>query len=63
MKYVLSFSLSFVVIACANLVSVHELLADNVLTDVGGRHQVVKLVEELYTALMVLRCSFTQLAP
>lgn len=46
-----------------NLVSVHELLADYVLTDAGGRHQVVKLIEELYAALMVLRGSFTQLVP
>lgn len=48
---------------CTNLVSVHELLADDVLTDAGGRHQVVELVEELYAALMVLRSSFTQLVP
>lgn len=48
---------------CCNLVSVHELLADDVLTDAWGRHQVVELVEELHTALMVLRCSFTQLVP
>lgn len=47
----------------ANLVSVHELLADNVFTDAGGRNQIVKLVEKLYTALMVLRCPFTQLVP
>lgn len=46
-----------------NLVSVHELLADDILTDAWGRHQVVELVEELHTALMVLRCSFTQLVP
>lgn len=43
----------------ANLVSVHELLADHVLADAGGRHQIVKLVEELDAALMVLRCPFT----
>ena len=41
----------------------HELLADDVLTDAGGRHQVVELVEELHAALMVLRRSFTQLVP
>lgn len=46
-----------------NLISVHELLADDVLTDAGGRHQVMELVEELHTALMVLRCSFIQLIP
>lgn len=62
MKYVFPFYV-FVGVACANFVSVHELLADNILTDAGGRHQVVKLVEELNTALMVLRGSFTQLAP
>lgn len=50
-------------VSCTNLVSVHELLADDVLTDAGGRHQVVELVEELYAALMVLRCCFTQLVP
>lgn len=48
---------------CSNLVSVHELLTDDILTDAGGRHQVVELVEELYAALMVLRCSFAQLVP
>lgn len=47
----------------ADLVSVHELLADDVLTDAGRRHQVVELVEKLHTALMVLRSSFTQLVP
>lgn len=41
----------------------HELLADNVLTDAGGRHQVVQLVEELHAALVVLRGSLTQLVP
>lgn len=46
-----------------DLVSVHELLADDILTDAGGRHQVVELVEELHTALMVLRRSLTQLVP
>lgn len=46
-----------------NLVFVHELLADDILTNAGGRHQVVELVEELHTALMVVRCSFTQLVP
>lgn len=49
--------------SCLYLVSVHELLADHILTDAGGRHQVVELVEEFHTALMVLRCSFTQLVP
>lgn len=48
---------------CANLVSVHELLADDILTDAGGRHQVVELVEKLHTALMVLRRPVTQLVP
>lgn len=47
----------------ANLVSVHELLADHILADAGGRHQIVKLVEELDAALMVLRRSFTELVP
>lgn len=46
-----------------DLVSVHELLADDILTDAGGWHQVVQLVEELHTALMVLRRPFTQLVP
>lgn len=46
-----------------DLVPVHKLLADDVLTDAGGRYQVVELVEELYAALMVLRCSLTQLVP
>lgn len=46
-----------------DLVSVHELLADDILTDAGGRHQVVELVEELDAALMVLRSPFTQLLP
>lgn len=41
----------------------HELLADHILADAGGRHQIVKLVEELDAALMVLRCPFTQLVP
>lgn len=48
---------------CTNLIAVHELLADDVLTDARGRHQVMELVEELHTALMVLRCSFIQLVP
>lgn len=48
---------------CTNLVSVHKLLTDDVLTDAGGRHQVVELVEELHAALMMLRCSFAQLVP
>lgn len=56
-------SLQWAGLRCCNLVSVHELLADNVLTDAGGRHQVVQLVEELHAALVVLRGSFTQLAP
>lgn len=47
----------------SDLVSVHELLADDILTDARRRHQVVKLVEKLYTALMMLRCSFAQLLP
>lgn len=47
----------------ADLVSVHELLTDDILTDARGWHQIVELVEELHTALMVLRSSFTQLVP
>ena len=40
--------------AWPNLVPVHELLADDVLADAGGGHQVVELVEELHAALVVL---------
>lgn len=47
----------------SDLVSVHELLADHILADARRRHQVVKLVEELHTALMMLRGSFAQLVP
>jgi hypothetical protein len=46
-----------------NLVSVHELLADDVLTGAGGGHQVVELVEELHAALVVLRGPLPQLSP
>ena len=46
-----------------NLVPVHELLADDIFTNTGGRNQVVELVEKLDTALMVLRGFFTQLVP
>lgn len=52
-----------VCVYCTNLISVHELLADDVLTDARRRHQVMELVEELHTALMVLRGSFIQLVP
>lgn len=47
----------------ADLVPVHELLADDILADAGGRNKVVKLVEKFHAALMVLRCSLTQLVP
>lgn len=48
---------------CADLVPVHKLLADDILADARGWHQVVKLVEELHAALVMLRGSFTQLVP
>lgn len=41
----------------------HELLADDILADAGGRNKVVKLVEKFHTALMVLRGSLIQLVP
>ena len=46
-----------------HLVPVHELLADDVFTDAGRGHQVVQLVEELHTALVVLGSPLTQLPP
>lgn len=47
----------------SHLVSVHELVTDDVLTDAGGRNKVVKLIEKFHTALMILRSRFTQLIP
>lgn len=46
-----------------NLVPVHELLADDILADAGGGHQVVQLVEKLHAALVVLGRPLSQLVP
>lgn len=58
-----SYVSDFICTELTNLVSVHELLADDILTDAGGGHQVVELVEELHTALVVLRGPLAQLSP
>lgn len=45
------------------LVSVSQLLTNNIFTNARRRNKVVQLVEELHTFLMMLRSSITQLVP
>lgn len=44
-------------------VSMHELLANDIFTNAGGGSQIMKLVKEFHTALVVLGGLFSQLIP
>lgn len=44
-------------------VPMHELLANDIFTNAGGGSQIVKLVKELHTALVVLGGILSQLIP